>query len=292
MDWSAVDERLIRRGELLLSLDFLEDYDFELSLLNDGKVGRPFKLTERYIEFLMIVRYLFSMPYRQLEGFTRALSRLVPKLPSADYSWVRRRILMLNLSPYDSIRDSGETVVIAVDSSGVSVHKCGGWVERVYGRKKRYVKIHFAVDVKTKEVLAMDVTTDDIHDSEVLPSIIANALRHRTIIEAYMDGAYDSVKAYRLLRSMGVNPIIKPKRNARTDGGPPERRFSAIKFKELGEEAWSRLMGYGRRWSAETAFSTFKRLYGEYCMAKNMETITKELSAKAYIYNTLINLQS
>jgi len=45
MDWSLVDERLIRRGELLLSLDFLKDYDFELSLLNEGKVGRPFKIT-------------------------------------------------------------------------------------------------------------------------------------------------------------------------------------------------------------------------------------------------------
>jgi hypothetical protein len=47
-------------------------------------------------------------------------------------------------------------------------------------------------------------------------------------------------------------------------------------------------MGYGRRWSAEAAFSTFKRLYGEY--SKNMENIAKELSAKAYIYNMLINL--
>ena len=44
MDWGLVDERLIRRGELLLSLDFLDDYGFELSLLNDGKVGRPFKI--------------------------------------------------------------------------------------------------------------------------------------------------------------------------------------------------------------------------------------------------------
>jgi len=43
MDWRLVDERLIRRGELLLNLDFLED--FELSLLNDGKIGRPFKIT-------------------------------------------------------------------------------------------------------------------------------------------------------------------------------------------------------------------------------------------------------
>jgi len=78
MDWGLVDERLIRRGELLLSLDFLEGYDYELSLLNDGKIGRPFKITDRYIVFLAVVR--FSMPYRRIEGFTRALSRLIPRL--------------------------------------------------------------------------------------------------------------------------------------------------------------------------------------------------------------------
>jgi hypothetical protein len=57
MDWCAVDERLIRRGELLLSLDFLEDYDYELSFLNDGKVGRPFKITYGYIVFLLSDTY-------------------------------------------------------------------------------------------------------------------------------------------------------------------------------------------------------------------------------------------
>jgi len=126
MDWGAVDERLIRRGELLLSLDFLDDY--ELSLLNDGKVGSPFKIT---IVFLAVVRYLFSMPYRQIEGFTGALHRLIPRLPTIDYSWVRRRILRLDLSPYESLRGYNGPIVIAVDSSGVSVHKCGGWVERI-----------------------------------------------------------------------------------------------------------------------------------------------------------------
>jgi hypothetical protein len=97
MDWRRVDEGLIKRGELLLSLDFLEDYDFELSLLNDGRVGRPFKVTYGYVVFLAVVRHLFSMPYRQVEGFTRALSRLIRRLPSVDYSWVRRRILYLGL---------------------------------------------------------------------------------------------------------------------------------------------------------------------------------------------------
>jgi hypothetical protein len=260
--------------------------------MNDGKVGRPFKITDRCIVFLAVVRYLFSMPYRQLEGFTRALHRLIPRLPLIDYSWVRRRMLMFDLSPYESLSGYNGPVAIAVDSSGVSVHKCGGWVERLYGRKKRYVKIHFAVDVKTKEVLAMYVTTDDTHDSKALPGLMANASRHRLISEACMDGAYDSIKSYRLLERAGIKPIIKPRKNARTDQGPPERRNSVMIFKALGGKEWSKRMGYGRRWAAETAFSTFKRLYGEHSMSKNMESITKELLAKAYIYNMLINLEN
>jgi hypothetical protein len=62
MDWRNIDEGLIRRGELLLSLDFIEGYGLELNILNDGRVGRPFN-TESYIMLLAIVRYLFPMPY-------------------------------------------------------------------------------------------------------------------------------------------------------------------------------------------------------------------------------------
>ena len=57
-----------------------------------------------------------------------------------DYSWLRRRILRLDLRPYMSLRGYDGPVSIAVDSSGV----------RVYGGRKRYIKIHFAVDINTK----------------------------------------------------------------------------------------------------------------------------------------------
>jgi len=70
-----------------------------------------------------------------------------------------------------------------------------------------------------------------------------------------MDGAYDSIKSYRFLRRMSVKPIIKPRRNARADRGPPERRSSAIIFKMLGEKMWSRLMGYGGRWRQHSQHS-------------------------------------
>jgi hypothetical protein len=93
-------------------------------------------------------------------------------------------------------------------------------------------------------------------------------------------------------RGMGIRPVIKPRVNARTDLGLPERCTPATIPKTLVEREWSKVRGYGRRWAAETAFSTYKRLYGEHCLSKNIENITRELKAKAYIYNTLINMQT
>jgi len=81
----------------------------------------------------------------------------------------------------------------------------------------------------------------------------------------------------------GNKAIIKPRRNTRLDRGPSDKRISAIMLKALREKGRSRRMCYGRRWSTETAFLTFKRLYGGYSMAKNMETITKELSIKPMV---------
>jgi len=62
---------------------------------------------------------LFSMGFRQLEGFTIALHRLIPRLPLIDYSWIRRHVLRLDLSPYEALKNSKEPVVIAIDASGV-----------------------------------------------------------------------------------------------------------------------------------------------------------------------------
>ena len=289
MDWSSVDERLIKRGELLLDLEFLERYDDELKAMNCRKEGRPFTLTNSHVVFLAVVRYLFGLPYRQLEGFTRALSRLLPRLPSADYSGLRRRIVGIDLSPYEDLEGSDD-VVIAVDSTGVRVHKAGGWVEREHGKKKRYVKIFFAVDVETKKALAMLVTTDGTHDSRVFPELLMKVERRGRVSKVYADGAFDSSEIYELLESKGIEEAIKPRRNSRLDTPSEARRRAVTAYKRLGHRHWADLKGYGKRWSVETAYSTFKRTFGEYCMAKTMNNIKKEMTTKAYIYNTLINL--
>lgn len=67
MDCKVVDERLIRRGEPLLSLEFVGGYYDEFEAMSYGKVGRPFKFTRTYITFLAVVRFLFSIPYSSLK---------------------------------------------------------------------------------------------------------------------------------------------------------------------------------------------------------------------------------
>ncbi len=257
--------------------------------MNRCKEGRPFTLTRSHIEFIAVVRYLFGLSYRQLEGFTRALNRLLRRLSPADYSGLRRRVLEVDLSPYEDFEGSDD-VVIAVDSTGISVHKAGGWVEREHGKKKRYVKIHLAVDVETKQALAMLVTTDGTHDSRAFPELLGKAERYGRVSRVYGDGAFDSSQVYELLERKGIEAVIKPHRNSRLDTPSEPRRRAVTLYKRLGHRRWADLKDYGKRWSVETAYSTFKRTFVEYYVAKTMKNITKELTAKAYICNTLIDL--
>ncbi len=43
--WGRVDERLIRRGILILDLGFIRLYPDEIRENNDGKRGRPYRIT-------------------------------------------------------------------------------------------------------------------------------------------------------------------------------------------------------------------------------------------------------
>ncbi len=44
-------------------------------------------------------------------------------------------------------------------------------------RKKGYLKIHVAVNVKTKKILAMRVTDEHVHDSKELPELVNGVIK-------------------------------------------------------------------------------------------------------------------
>ena len=69
--------------------------------------------------------------------------------------------------------------------------------------RRGYLKIHIAVDIKSKEILSMEVTDEHIQDSKILPKLVEDVLRIYgcSIIDKLLaDGAYDSndiLNAYR-----------------------------------------------------------------------------------------------
>ncbi|MEM4383540.1 MAG: hypothetical protein QXU44_05740, partial [Candidatus Caldarchaeum sp.] len=75
-------------GEIIRDLKFVKRYSEELREVNDGRMGRPYRITYSYTLFLAVFRYVFSVRFRQLEVFTIALRNMFPILPSIDYSWL------------------------------------------------------------------------------------------------------------------------------------------------------------------------------------------------------------
>ncbi len=62
-------------------------------------------------------------------------------------------------------------------------------------RKKGYLKIHVAVDIKTNKILSMNITYEHIHNSKILPNLVEKILKtngdDRTD-KLLADGVYDS----------------------------------------------------------------------------------------------------
>ncbi len=52
-NWKEYNEKLVKRGELYLSLEFLETWRTELEKMNADKIGRPFSYPEHHIELNM-----------------------------------------------------------------------------------------------------------------------------------------------------------------------------------------------------------------------------------------------
>jgi hypothetical protein len=139
-------------------------------------VGEPFQHPEAYIWLIAFTRLLFHLPYRQTEAFMIFLSKYVDGLKAIDYSALNRRVNNLDIELEDSLLQSNDPVSISVDSSGVKVHNSGDWIRHVWKVRKDYLKIHFAVNNKTKQVGSMDVSSGKVHDSKRLKRLVKRAL--------------------------------------------------------------------------------------------------------------------
>ncbi len=227
LSWSDYNEALIRRGEILLDVDFVKDWSHELNGMNHpNKLGRPFEFPESYISFVAFLKIGFKLPYRMVQGAVRALSKVI-KIEGMHFTHMRRRILAKKPSISMKVDETNqnEPMTLVVDSSGLSTTKKGAYIEKLWRKQKRkFVKLHIAVDKKTKKIAEFRVTGSKTADTKKFPPLVKDASKKNKITKVYADTAYDSRINFNLLDDMNIEPAIKVRKNSITKAkGSPLR---------------------------------------------------------------------
>ncbi|MDN5868989.1 MAG: transposase, partial [Candidatus Nitrosocosmicus sp.] len=125
MKWSEYNESLVRRGEILLGFDVIDNWDIELADMNKGKLGEPFHYPDTFVQMLGYAKAYFHLPYRQTEGIVKGHAKnKIPSIP--DFSTINRRINRLNLKIKNDSKNANQSeegeneyIIITIDSSGI-----------------------------------------------------------------------------------------------------------------------------------------------------------------------------
>ena len=280
-DWPSYNESLVRRGQVLLDFDVLDEWDHELSQMNEGKVGEPYDYPDSFMQLLGYMRAYFHLPYRQTQGVVIAhASKKVPGIP--DYSTISRRINKLEIKINERL---GNDIVIALDSTGIKVANRGEWIRHKWHVRKGYLKIHVAVDIKRKRILSLEVTSEEVHDGRILKKLVDNASENNNLKGILADGMYNSNNNFRYLSKNHIKPGIKTRSNSKVKSTNCHARNMSVVKQQANFKRWKRSVSYGHRWMAETVFSSIKRMFGEHVTARKFSNMVKEIFLKATLYN-------
>ncbi|OJV07308.1 MAG: hypothetical protein BGO14_01055 [Chlamydiales bacterium 38-26] len=99
---------------------------------------------------------------------------------------------------------------LVINASGFKVYGEGEWKVKIHGKGKprRWIKAHIAIDPKSQEVIALEVTENTIGDAPMLPKLIEKAPKSVNRVTA--DGAYDKFKCRKLLHEKGILGVSPP----------------------------------------------------------------------------------
>jgi hypothetical protein len=204
--WPSYNQSLVRRGEILFSYDFLDIWDSDLERMNKNKEGKLYLYPDSFILAIGCIRTYFRLPYRQTEEriIKATTGRSLPNHPC--YEQICKRINKLNIDDSNIEIDKSEGITIAIDSTGIKVtHRGYQWLrDKWFVKRKGYLKIHVAVNVRTKEILALEVTDGKVHDGKEKNVLVERVLERnkdfkiKTVLAD--NGAYDSNENFKYLQ--------------------------------------------------------------------------------------------
>ncbi|TQP59670.1 IS5 family transposase [Vibrio cholerae] len=288
-NWKQYNKALINRGSLTFWID--EEAIRQWKQSKQNKRGRPRQFSDLAITTALMVKRVFSMPLRALQGFIDSVFSLanVPIL-CPHYSCISRRAKQVEVSFKPKTR--GAIQHLAIDATGLKVYGEGEWKVKKHGtdgKRRVWRKLHLAVDTSTHEIVAAELSLSTVTDAEVLPNLLKQT--RRRIIEISGDGAYDTRDCHEAIRFKRAIPLIPPREGAAFwENGHP--RNLAVGCQKLygSNNKWKKRYGYHKRSLSETTMYRVKQLLGGRLNLRNYNAQVGETYAMIKALNKLTEL--
>jgi IS5 family transposase len=261
----------------------------------ESKRGHPRTYTDTAIATMATLQEIYHLGLRQTEGLMASIGKLLHlEVAIPDYSTLSRRRATLEIALPRTRRT--EALHVVVDSTGVKVFGEGEWKVRQHGytRRRTWRKIHVGVDEASGEIVAAVVTTNDWHDSQLLPDLLDQV--DEEIKQVSGDGAYDRRRCYDAIGDRHAQATIPPQHNAKiwqhgnTKAERLARDENLRRIRQIGRAAWKRECGYHRRSLAETTMFRFKTIFGDRVTARSFAGQAAQVLVRCATLNRLTHL--
>ncbi|EJG0841099.1 TPA: IS5 family transposase, partial [Vibrio parahaemolyticus] len=277
------------RGSLTFWID--EEAIRQWKQSKQDKRGRPRQFSDLAITTALMVKRVFSMPLRALQGFIDSVFSLanVP-IVCPHYSCISRRAKQVEVSFKPKTR--GAIQHLAIDATGLKVYGEVEWKVKKHGidgKRRVWRKLHLAVDTSTHEIVAAELSLLNVTDAEVLPNLLKQT--RRRIIEISGDGAYDTRDCHDAIRFKRAVPLIPPREGAAFwENGHPRNLAVGCQRLYGSNNKWKKRYGYHKRSLSETVMFRVKQLLGGRLSLRNYNAQVGETYAMIKALNKLTGL--
>jgi len=293
-NWSHYNRALIARGELTFWIDEAALATWR-NTQSPTRSGAPRIYSDTAIQCAVVVKSVYHLSLRAAQGFVSSvLSLMRLDLPVPNYRTICRRQASLKVPIFSSPNSRPRHIVI--DATGLRVYGAGEWHVHKHrgGQRRVWRKLHLGVDEQTKEIVAVEVTASNVHDSQVLPRLLTQISGKLCQISG--DGAYDTKACYESIDQRGAKAAIPPRRNAKqmkcdnAHGTLAIRDANLRQIQQQGRYAWRVASGCTRQSLAENAVFRFKRIFGSRFRARRFDNQRIEGWIKCMVLNRMVSL--
>jgi len=170
-NWPEYEAALIRRGSVTVWLT--EEAVAAWHAPATGERGGQPVYSEIAIETGLALRLVFHQPLRQTEGLLRSIASVLHvDIRVPDHTTLSRRSGGLTILPSRIRRD--EPLHLLVDSTGLKIYGEGEWLDQKHGvrSRRRWRKLHLGIDAGTHDIVASELTPDDVGDVSEVPELL------------------------------------------------------------------------------------------------------------------------